>query len=155
MLEEMLSEEIRDLVRDVIIRLGLYSEDAVELIMLTCVNESHLGKFRYLPRKRTCHGIFQMEINMFNDIVNNYLRFKPHLKERVMEISGIKNFIASDMVNNDKLAVCMVRIHYLRKTEKLPSYLDIDGMANYYKKYYSSTTKNIKEAIINYKRFVL
>lgn len=72
-----------------------------------------------------------------------------------MEISGIKNFIASDMVNNDKLAVCMVRIHYLRKTEKLPSYLDIGGMANYYKKYYSSTTKNIKEAIINYKRFVL
>ena len=68
MLEEMLSEEIRDLVRDVIIRLGLYSEDAVELIMLTCANESHLGKFRYLPRKRTCHGIFQMEISGYHTV---------------------------------------------------------------------------------------
>ena len=87
----MLKEEIRNLIKSVITHLGFYSVDAVELMMLTCSQESHLGKLRFQPRRKTCFGIFQMNVNTFNDIVNNYLKFKPELKRKVMEVSGVKN----------------------------------------------------------------
>lgn len=153
----MLKEEIRNLIKSVITHLGFYSVDAVELMMLTCSQESHLGKLRFQPRRKTCFGIFQMNVNTFNDIVNNYLKFKPELRMKVMEVSGVKNFIASDMAENDRLAICMCRIHYLRKTEKLPSCVNVEEMAYYYEKYYDITHNErvSNEAVINYKRFAL
>jgi hypothetical protein len=42
------------------------------------------------------------------------------------------------MIFNLKYATAMARIHYLRISEPLPQFNDIEGMWNYYKQYYNT-----------------
>ena len=95
-----------------------------------------------------------MEPATFNDIVANYLNNRIPLKEKILEIAGVREFNAKDLENNDRLATCMARVHYLRKPASIPA--SLDGQAAYWKKYYNTVLgKGTEEEYkANYKRFV-
>lgn len=158
----MESNELRNLIEEVLGELStlpsypnINRKEAVELLMGTCAQESHLGKYRKQISGGPALGIYQMEPDTFGDIVNNYLSTKPVLKEKIMEVSEVRELNSKDLVNNDRLATCMARVHYLRVKEAIPS--SLDGQARYYKKYYNTYlgAATEQEYISNYKKLVI
>lgn len=151
----MEKKELKKLIADTLQSIGLYSGDAVELLMGTCAQESHLGKYRRQMGGGPALGIFQMEPATFRDICENYLRYKPALAGKVRAVAGVECFEAEDLVNNDKLAACFARVHYLRVKESIPG--DLQGWARYWKKYYNTPLGKGTEAEFadNFKRCVL
>ena len=95
-----------------------------------------------------------MEPATFNDIVRNYLRYKPELAVKIERVARVCRFHAEDIETNDLLAICMARVHYLRVSEAIPS--DVEGMARYWKKYYNTPLGKgtVEEFISNYKKLV-
>ena len=145
---------LKALITSVLNELGLHSDNAVNLLMGTAAQESHLGKYRKQIGGGPALGIFQMEPATFNDIVRNYLRYKPELAVKIERVARVCRFHAEDIETNDLLAICMARVHYLRVSEAIPS--DVEGMARYWKKYYNTPLgKGTEEEFIsNYKKLV-
>lgn len=145
---------LKALITSVLKELGLHSDNAVNLLMGTAAQESHLGKYRKQIGGGPALGIFQMEPATFNDIVKNYLRFKPGLTVKIEGVARVCRFHAEDIENNDLLAICMARVHYLRVSEAIPS--DVEGMARYWKRYYNTPLGKgtVEEFIANYKKLV-
>ena len=147
-------DDFSDLVLNVLSEIGLCSPDSVQLLLGTCAQESAFGKYRRQLGGGPALGIFQMEPATFMDIVENYLNYKPELKEKILKVSGIDDLNnPEDLVFNDRLAICMARVHYLRVKEAIPS--DLDGWARYWKKYYNTPKgKGTEyEFVCNYKRY--
>lgn len=152
--------QLRHLISDVLTEIGLYTRDARELLMLTTAQETHCGGWI----TQICGpalGIFQIEPKTHNDIWNNFLNYKPelalkinqfyfHLEDKEIEIN-------LNLTGNLPYQIAICRADYLREKEPLPSYNDITGLANYYKKYWNSFKgkATIEEAINNYKKYAL
>lgn len=122
--------------------------------MGTAAQESHLGKYRKQIGGGPALGIFQMEPTTFHDIVNNYLRYKPELAAKIERVARVSRFKAEDIENNDLLAICMTRVHYLRVKKAIPD--NLEGWATYWKRYYNTPLGKgmAEEFIANYKRYV-
>lgn len=140
------------IIRPVLNRLGLYSEAAEELLMLTAATESLCGKFVHQVGGPAL-GIFQMEPRTHDDIWDNFLRFKPDLAFRVKHFGRL----SQQLPGNLYYACAMARVHYLRVPERLPSAIDVNGLADYWKAHYNTHLGAGKpeEAIQNYKRLAL
>ena len=117
-------------------QIGLYSSDAVELLMGTCAQESAFGKYRRQLGNGPALGVFQMEPATFNDIVKNYLHYKQPLFLRILEVSSLSSYDSQELINNDVFAICMARVHYLRVPKPIPN--TVDGWAAYWKQYYNT-----------------
>ena len=150
--------QLRGLIKDVLDYMDLYSEDAVELLMLTAAQESHCGT--YIKQVRgPALGIFQMEPASESDIWDNYLTFKPDLESLIDSVSLLDPTASEqfDLKANLIYQIAMARIHYLRVAESLPSKDDTKAMAQYWKKYYNTYKGKgtVEEAIFNYKKYAI
>jgi len=130
------TRNLRDLIINVLTDVGLYSEDTEELLMLTAAVESNLGHYLNQNGGGPARGIFQMEPTTEQDIFDNYLVYNPSLLKKVREYQGL--FPEKEMVYNLAYQIIMARIHYLRVPERLPSTDDIEGVADYWKRYYNT-----------------
>lgn len=143
---------MREKITEVLKMVDLYSEDARELIMGTFAQES---RFKYVTQLGggCALGYGQMEPATFNDIIENYLNYKPTLKERVAKVT--KTLDASELETNIELMIVMTRVHYLRVPEKLPDHRDVGAMARYWKKYYNTYLGKgeVEEFIENYYKY--
>lgn len=150
----MEKNELRKLMTETLTGVGLYSENAMNLLMGTCAQESSLGKYRRQLGGGPALGIFQMEPATFRDICDNFLRYKEDLQGKIKQVAGVAFFDANDLVNNDRLAACFARVHYLRVKESIPG--DVAGWARYWKRYYNTPLgKGTEEEFIrNFKRMV-
>lgn len=152
----MNKDEWRKLITETLKEIGLYSENAVELIMGTFAQESNFKYVRQLGSGPALgHG--QMEPGTFNDIIVNYLRYKPDIMSRILKSCGIVDFKSEQLIDNKKLMICMARVHYLRVKETLPSCKDVWAMAEYWKQYYNTPKGKgtVKEFVDNYKKYCL
>lgn len=140
---------MRERIEQVLKEIDLYSDDARELIMGTFAQES---RFRYVRQigGGPALGYGQMEPVTFNDIVENYLNYKPNLKQKILKVT--KSLNAADLETDIDLMIVMTRVHYLRVSEKLPSHKDVDAMARYWKKYYNTYLGKgkVEEFVENY-----
>lgn len=150
--------QYRELIRDVLIKADPvipYSEAAVELLMLTCAQESHLGT--YIEQiKGPAIGVFQMEPLTHNDIWINYVAYKPELKELLLKVLGEDTEPLWALKTNLEYQILMARIHYLRKPEGLPQDPEnIQELAEYWKEHYNTRLGKGKplEAVRNYLKF--
>lgn len=150
-------EQLRDLIiKPTLLDLVLYSEDAVELLLFTCAVESNGGT--YLKQvKGPALGIYQMEPATYNDLWINYIKNKPSLL-----MIMLSNFDCVRMPPEDRLiydlryATAMTRLFYGRISEALPAKDDIQGIWDYYKKFYNTTAGAAKqvESIQKYLTFL-
>lgn len=115
-----------------------YSEDAVELLLMTAAHESRLGT--YLKQVNgPALGIYQMEPATHDDIYNNYLAYKPRLEKLTGELHPYAFITEHELlVTNLMYATAMARVHYYRVPEKLPPKEDIKAMAVYAKRHYNT-----------------
>lgn len=116
----------------------LYSQAAAQLLLGTAIKES--GEFRY--RKQLggpALSYFQIEPETHEDIWENYLKYRPVLKTKVISLmANPKADKLSELENNDSYAAAIARIKYKRYPEKIPAFNDIESMARYWKKYYNT-----------------
>lgn len=151
------SDQLRTLIiRPALQDLLMWSEQAEELLIFTCAVESEGGS--YLKQiKGPALGIYQMEPKTYNDIWQNYIVYKQSLGM----ILG-HHFDAFRMPPEDRLiydirfATAMARIHYYRVSEALPAANNIDGIWDYYKKYYNSSkgAADKEGSLARYKAFI-
>ena len=132
-----------------------YTQNAAELCLGTIAQESAYGKYRKQIGGGPGLGIVQMEPETFNDCVDNFLAYRPALANKIKEITRVKLFNAGDLEKNDRLAICFMRVKYMRDSKPIPETLE--GWADYWKRVYNSAHGAGKptEFIYNYKFYVL
>lgn len=148
------SDQFRDVISRVLKDAGLYSDAAVELLMMTAAVESNFGT--YLNQVNgPALGVFQMEPNTHDDIWDNYLRYKGNLYELVSEYQTIVDGSYQQLETNLAYAIVMTRVHYLRVPEPLPNAADQLGLAQYWKEHYNTRhgKGKIEHAIEKYRRY--
>lgn len=151
----MNKDQLKNLIERVLKQLDLYNEDAVNLLLGTAAQESHLGEYIRQLGNGPALGIFQMEPATFRDIMVNYLKYKPDLGQKIIALAGTNGLKSEYLEFNLVVAIAFARLHYLRVSEKIPN--TIDGYARYWKVYYNTCKGKgtEQEFIENYKRFVL
>lgn len=145
---------MKKLVEDTLKEFGYYSVDAANLILGTIAQESAFGKYRKQINGPAL-GIPQMEPNTFRDICKNYLKYHTDITAKIKEVAKVNLLLPDDLIINDKLAICMCRVHYLRRKEPIPT--TVEGYASYWKRYYNTIKGKGTEAefIRNYHLYVL
>lgn len=147
-------DSFKQKIEQVLHEMNAYSEEAVQLLLGTCAQESAFGTYRKQLGGGPALGVFQMEPATFNDIKENYLKYKPALESKIMLLSNVTELKADDLVENDALAICMARTHYMRVRAGIPA--NLQGQAEYWKKYYNTPLGKgkVEEYIANYNKYV-
>lgn len=158
-------EQLREyIIRPVLKAMGKYSRNAEELLLLTAAQESALGEYIHQlggPAK----GIYQMEPFTHDDIWDNYLAYRNDFAFQVQNWAVPSNHFENNeetypetqqLIGNLYYSTAMARCHYLRVSESLPEYSDVEGMARYYKKHYNTHKgkATVEETIRNYNKYV-
>lgn len=150
-------DQLRDLITRVLKEVNLYTESAVELLMLTASVESKLGYYVKQMGGGPARGIFQMEPTTYNDILDNFVHYKPQLQHIVVRNVDNENlgYGSKDLEWNIYHAIVMARLHYLRVKAPLPNKNDLRGMASYWKKHYNTYAGKgtVEKAVKAYKRY--
>ena len=159
-------DQLRELINGVLHEMGpkYHSESAVELLMMTAAQESHLG--RYIKQiKGPAVGIFQMEPNTEIDLQENYIRYSEdrqtlYEKFNMFGSTGYAGWILPHKYNllaNIPYQIMMARLHYRRFKDPIPAKDDIYGLAKLYKKLYNTPKgkATVEEAVENYKKYCL
>lgn len=133
-------QQLREhVIRPTLKQLGLWSQQAEDLLLGTACQESHCGKY---IRQLGCtgsigaFGVWQMELATARDIYDNFLRYKPDLLNKVESLRDPTQLLAYSLTTNLAYAAAMCRIHYLRKPDAIP--LTLEGQAAYWKKHYNT-----------------
>lgn len=114
--------------------LGMLSTSAVELVLGTALQESHLTYIKQLGEGPAL-GVCQMEPNTHDDIWKNFLSYRNALSDAVLDIGGPE---PQELIWNLKYSVAMCRVHYRRVRSPLPQAGDVEGQAQYWKTYYNT-----------------
>lgn len=133
----------KHILRPTLEELGMVSEDAVQLMIGTALQES---QFEYLVQlgPGPAVGFFQMEPATAEDIVYRYVQNKDHhFRDKVQAASMLSapwNFspaaLRLHLMTNLRLQVVLARLKYYMVPEAIPSTLN--GQAKYWKQYYNT-----------------
>lgn len=142
------------------------SNAAINLLLGTAAQESHLGKYLHQLNGEAL-GIYQIEMDTHIDIYENYLQYRSELLDKITTfLISFKltnsnpilriSYYEQNLIGNLYYATAIARLIYYRVSEKLPEADDIEGLAEYWKKYYNTEKGKgtVKEFVENYKRFV-
>src|SRR5690349_14952079 len=108
--------------------LQLYSENAVELLMFTCANESEGGTYVHQVNGPAL-GIFQIEPRTYSDIWANYIPIHlgiVRILANVFDCVSIPDPMR--MIYDLRFATAMARLFYARIKEPLPDCHDVDAI---------------------------
>lgn len=144
------------IIQPTLLKLGMDSEAAQNLLMGTMAQESHFGKYVKQLGSGPALGVYQMEPNTHNDLVNNYIKYKPEIKKTLSDAFGYK-FLEAEILTYDlRYATIFCRLHYRRRPEPLPNANDLYDLAEYWKRHYNTYlgAGTTEEFIHNYKRFI-
>jgi hypothetical protein len=121
-----------------------FSDEAVDLLMMTCAHESKGGTYLRqvgMTRSMGAFGVYQMELATHKDIHYNFLISRRGLRDLVSANISHEFDADVDLITNLAYATTMARVHYWRVPEPLPSKDDtkyLDKLGNYAKKYYNT-----------------
>lgn len=149
-------QQLTDLIiKPAIAEIQLYSEDAIELLLFTCANESDGGTYLHQIGGPAL-GIYQMEPATYNDIWENWIKNNKSLCLQLLHLFDAPVMPPEDrLVYDIRFATAMARIHYARVPEPLPKANDIPGIWAYYKTHYNTSAGKASyyEAMTAYQRF--
>ena len=152
-IEDKIDMDVRAFKDDIIVpalrTVGMWSLSAEQLLLGTALAESNLNFVKQIGGGGAM-SFFQIEKATYLDIMR-YLRRSDNkgLKDRIMTACYIEVFPEpTAMIWNMRLACLMARVKYLMVPEPLPLPYDIDGFAQYWKRYYN--TKEGKGTVEHY-----
>ena len=133
-------------IRPALLAIGLHSAAAEELLLGTALVESQLVHREQLAGGPAL-GLFQMEPRTHDDIWRHYLRYRTKLARKVDALLSRPGADRpAELLAHERYAAAMVRIHYKRVAEALPSAGDTAGMTRYWKRYYNTRRGKGREA---------
>ncbi len=149
------NSQLRELIIQPVLKsMNLYSQEAEDLLVGTCAQESKAGT--YLAQiKGPALGIYQMEPATHRDIWNRYLGSNRDLMRSLLGICRLQYMPdAGTMIHNLYYATAMCRVHYRRVPDEIPK--DLVGQAKYWKEFYNSPlgAGTEEEYIKNYRTFM-
>lgn len=148
------AKQLREyIVRPTLVRLGMFSPAAENLVVGTAAQESRIDYVKQLGRG-PARGVYQMEPATHDDIWENYLRYSPGLAAKVTELLAPWPERDYQLITNLAYATAMCRIQYFRRPEPLPPADDLRALGAYYKRWYNTPAgaATIDEFVTNYRR---
>ena len=158
------ARHLRDLIiNPVLMTMGAQyaSPHAVELLMGTAAQESHMGHFLKQLNDGPAVGIYQMEPETYLDILNHFVSYHDDVLWMLKrfgyaheeEGDAIRFEPAQRMVWDLQMATIFARLHYFRRPEPLPT--NKQAYASYWKAHYNTELGKGTEAeyLHNYARF--
>lgn len=147
------------IVKPALAAIGLYSDDAVALMMGTCAQETALGT--YIVQKGIGYeggiGIYQLQAPSYYDVWENKIQPYPNIRAKIKLYLGYEarppiHRIAADL----SLATIMTRFYYSRVIEPIPNRFNIEALGQYWKKYWNTEKGKgtVQQFIDNYKQYV-
>jgi hypothetical protein len=136
---------------------SFFSEAAVELLMLTAAQETHLGKYLWQIRGPAL-GVFQMEPNTYLDIWGNWIMYRQSYLNALNDLWGASGLDWTLRMKADlAYQIVMSRIFYMRIPAPIPAATDPISLAHYWKKYYNTVygKGTPEEAYNNYSIYAL
>jgi hypothetical protein len=147
------------IIRPTLSYLNLWSNFRENLILGTCAQESNMGTYISQLNGGPARGIYQMEEKTYEDIWENFLKFNGVLYKKISDIEADdKTNLFFQLTWNLKYATAMAFMSYFRHKKFVDlDPKDIEGMANYWKKYYNSSLGKgtEQEFIDNYDRYII
>jgi hypothetical protein len=134
----------RYVVRPTLYRIGLWHPAAENLVVGTALQESHLKYIDQLDKADKpgpAFGLCQMEGPTHYDLHMNFLKYKPDLRKKVLQLA---TFFSGDLPDpaemqfNLAYSAAMCRVHYYRVPYALPHPDDAEGLALYWKRWYNT-----------------
>lgn len=126
-----------------------FSNEAVDLLMMTCAHESLMGTSIHQLDGGVAQGVYQMEPRTEEDIYLNYLKYRVELELKLLRLTPDE--VVCPNLYNPIYSTAMARVHYYRVPEPLPrrvEYVSPNGedlvdeyrkaLASYAKKYYNT-----------------
>ena len=138
-------------------RLKMNSSKAVNLMLGTAAQESQLTYIHQL-NDGPALGVFQVEPFTANDVYDNWLAYRPEIRDRVNEFIGLSHiekpypqYMKEMLIANLKFGCAITRCNFYRREEPLPAEDDVEGMARYWKKYHNTSIgKGTEEEFIKH-----
>lgn len=139
-------------------RKGMASNDAIELVLRTIYAEGLIGNNFHLRQKTNsgigvARGIAQIEPWVARSVINDYLDYRPSLKEDIesvclCDLSMIdddtpqeKALMDLQLQGNNLFNISIVRMKYRPVPHPIPPAHDVKAQALYYLKYYNAGGK--------------
>ena len=132
-----MEESIRRIINETLDQMDLNSEDAVEMIYRTGNAESGYRTLQQYGGGPAL-GFFQMEPATYRDIWENYVMYREKYRNKLYSLGFDDSKMDYCLMSNIGIQVAMCRLHYRRVPSALPKAGDLEGQANYWKKYYNS-----------------
>lgn len=148
----MNADHLRKIIIETLERAGLYSPQAVELLMGTAAVESDMGQNWLQLGGGPGLGVFQVEPETMWDNFHNYLDYRPELKKRALDSAVILKQSEFALMTNIAFQVLMARVKYLRVKAPLPQVDDLGGQAAYWRQHYNAASGNDAIAIEKFKK---
>ena len=117
--------------------MGLYSEDAVDLVYKTGNAETgyrHLKQMGGGP----AIGFWQVEPATLIDIMDNYVNYRPELLKGLISLGYNQSNIETRVMGNIALQAVFCRLKYKRDKYPLPKSDDLKAQAKYWKRVYNT-----------------
>lgn len=151
----MNAQHLRLHMRSTLLLLNMWSQEAEELLMGTCAQESHLGTYRRQIGGGPGTGIYQIEVRTERSLWNDHLAFRPSLATAVTNICGVRGPDLVQLEYNLAYQHIMARLRY-RAWVKSPIPAGLNAQAQYWKDHYNTEAGagTPEEYISNYRRFV-
>jgi|TARA_R110000744_G_scaffold133783_1_gene242340 hypothetical protein len=137
-------KQIRDLIKDTLQKIGMWSQESEELVFLTGMVESGYD-YIYQIGSGIARSFWQVESATAKDCIDNYLKFRKDKLEIVANAMNVEpekllNMTEDELKNllwgNIFAGIIFCRIKYWRVPKKIP--FDLEGMAGYWKAYYNT-----------------
>lgn len=125
-----------------------YSEEAVELLMMTAAHESHMGTYLRQIGGGPARGPYGMEIRTEYDTWENWIEHREVIR------LYMKKFTKGSIEWDLKYATLMARFYYRRMPGAIPK--DTVEQANYAKKHWNTHGEaTAREYLEDYHRYAL
>ena len=129
------AKHLREIITHILQVAGLYSQEAVELLMLTAAQESKLGYWWRQVGNGPAKGIFQMEPATEDSLWENYLAYRP---DKTAIIARYDTADDDDLWWNLGYQIIIARMKYQNVPTPLPDHQDVWGMAQYWKEHWNT-----------------
>lgn len=135
--------------------IDLYSEAAVNLLLGTAAQETHMGDYIRQIGGGPALGIYQIEPNTHKDVFDNFLKYRQDFCEKTRTCS-VGTSMDEALIGSLFYQTLIARLIYYRVPEALPEADDILGLAQYWKKYFNTYlgAGKVDEFVDNYKMYV-
>jgi hypothetical protein len=143
------------IVRPVLCHLELWSVAAENLLLGTAVQESGL---RFLQQRGggPARGVYQIEPRTESDLHDNFLKYRPPLRDKVLALLAPVPSRHEQLVSNLAYATAVARLIYHRIPQQLPEAEDVDALGRYWKRHFNTDAGRgtVSAFVHNYKEFV-